>query len=38
MSLARALAEHLAEKTRCRTFFATHYHQLTQLAESSPPS
>ncbi|HET6163681.1 MAG TPA: DNA mismatch repair protein MutS [Planctomycetota bacterium] len=36
MSLARALAEHLAEKTRCRTFFATHYHQLTQLSEELP--
>lgn len=33
LSLARALAEHLAERTRCRTLFATHYHQLTQLAE-----
>jgi DNA mismatch repair protein MutS len=36
MSLARALAEHLAERTRCRAFFATHYHQLTQLAEELP--
>jgi DNA mismatch repair protein MutS len=36
MSLARALAETLAEKVRCRTFFATHYHQLTQLAEELP--
>jgi DNA mismatch repair protein MutS len=36
MSLARALAEHLAEKTRCRTLFATHYHQLTQLSEELP--
>ncbi|MSR46701.1 MAG: DNA mismatch repair protein MutS [Planctomycetes bacterium] len=36
MSLARALCEHLAEKVRCRTFFATHYHQLTQLAEELP--
>jgi DNA mismatch repair protein MutS len=33
LSLARALAEQLAERTRCRTLFATHYHQLTQLAE-----
>ncbi len=36
MSLARALAEHLAGTIRCRTFFATHYHQLTQLAEELP--
>ncbi|MBM4015402.1 MAG: DNA mismatch repair protein MutS, partial [Planctomycetes bacterium] len=36
MSLARALCEHLAEKVRCRTLFATHYHQLTQLAEELP--
>jgi DNA mismatch repair protein MutS len=36
MSLARALSEHLAEKVRCRTLFATHYHQLTQLAEELP--
>ncbi|MBL8840372.1 MAG: DNA mismatch repair protein MutS [Planctomycetes bacterium] len=36
MSLARALAEHLATVVRCRTFFATHYHQLTQLAEELP--
>jgi len=36
MSLARALSEHLAETVRCRTLFATHYHQLTQLAEELP--
>jgi DNA mismatch repair protein MutS len=36
MSLARALCEHLAENVRCRTLFATHYHQLTQLAEELP--
>ncbi len=36
MSLARALAEHLAETVRCRTLFATHYHQLTQLSEELP--
>jgi len=32
LSLAWALAEHLAQK-RPRTLFATHYHELTQLAE-----
>ncbi len=33
LSLSRALAEHLAEHVRCRSLFATHYHQLTQLAD-----
>jgi len=33
MSLAQALAEHLAEVIRCRTLFATHYHALTALAD-----
>jgi DNA mismatch repair protein MutS len=32
LALAWAIAEHLHERTRCRTLFATHYHQLTQLA------
>ncbi|MBI1374068.1 MAG: DNA mismatch repair protein MutS [Phycisphaera sp.] len=32
LALAWAIAEHLAAK-RCRTLFATHYHELTQLAE-----
>ena len=36
MALARALAEHLAETTACRTLFATHYHQLTALSEELP--
>ncbi len=32
LSLAWAIAEHLAER-RCRALFATHYHELTSLAE-----
>lgn len=34
MSLAWALAADLIERLRARTLFATHYHELTQLAES----
>ena len=33
LSLAWAITEHLAKVTRCRTFVATHYHELTELAE-----
>ena len=32
VSIAWAVTEHLHEKTRARTIFATHYHELTQLA------
>jgi DNA mismatch repair protein MutS len=32
LALAWAIAEHLYERTGCRTLFATHYHQLTDLA------
>ena len=32
LSLAWAIAEHLAD-VRCRTLFATHYHELTAMAE-----
>ncbi|MEQ1892029.1 MAG: DNA mismatch repair protein MutS, partial [Planctomycetota bacterium] len=32
LALAWAIAEHLHERARCRTLFATHYHQLTDLA------
>lgn len=36
LSLAWAIAEHLASRVRARTLFATHYHELTQLADSDP--
>ncbi len=35
LSIAWAVAEHLDEVTRCRALFATHYHELTELAEQS---
>src|SRR5690606_23221649 len=35
LSLAWAIAEHLTQR-QCRTLFATHYHELTALAESYP--
>jgi DNA mismatch repair protein MutS len=33
VSIAWAVTEHLHSETRCKTIFATHYHELTQLAE-----
>ena len=32
LSLAWAIAEHIASDVRCRTLFATHYHELTDLS------
>ncbi len=36
LSLAWAVVEHLHNTTRCRTLFATHYHELTDLAGTLP--
>ncbi|MFW6331351.1 MAG: DNA mismatch repair protein MutS [Gemmatimonadota bacterium] len=36
VSIAWAVTEHLHERTRAKTIFATHYHELTQLADQLP--
>jgi DNA mismatch repair protein MutS len=36
LSIAWAVAEHLHDVTGCRTLFATHYHELTDLANTRP--
>jgi DNA mismatch repair protein MutS len=36
VSLAWAVAEHLHDRVGCRTLFATHYHELVDLAQSHP--
>jgi DNA mismatch repair protein MutS len=36
LSIAWAVVEHLQKYTRARTLFATHYHELTELAELLP--
>lgn len=36
LSIAWSVLEHLHENTRCRTLFATHYHELTALSERLP--
>jgi DNA mismatch repair protein MutS len=36
LSIAWAVVEHLADQTRARTLFATHYHELTELAALLP--
>jgi DNA mismatch repair protein MutS len=36
LSLAWAIVEHLHDKVGCRTLFATHYHELTDLASALP--
>jgi DNA mismatch repair protein MutS len=33
LSIAWAVSEHLHERVQCKTVFATHYHELTQLAD-----
>lgn len=35
LAIAWAVAEHLHERVRCRAIFATHYHELTALAEAT---
>jgi len=34
ISIAWAVSEHIHDSVKCKTIFATHYHELTQLADS----
>jgi DNA mismatch repair protein MutS len=36
ISLAWAITEHIHDKIGCRTLFATHYHELTELEKTKP--
>lgn len=36
MSIAWAVIEYIAKEIKCKTLFATHYHELTELAHSFP--
>src|SRR6185369_13768831 len=36
LAIAWAVAEHIADVVGCRAMFATHYHEITELAKSSP--
>jgi len=36
MSIAAAVAEYIHDKIKAKTMFATHYHEITQLAENHP--
>ena len=36
LSIAWAVVEHIHQKTRAKTLFATHYHELTELADLLP--
>ena len=37
LSIAWAAVEHLHDVNQCRALFATHYHELTQMAQKLPP-
>jgi len=36
LAIAWAVVEHLQSRTRAKTLFATHYHELTELADLLP--
>jgi DNA mismatch repair protein MutS len=36
LAIAWSVAEHLHDEVQCRTIFATHYHELTALADKRP--